>query len=83
MLAAGQAIERPSASSAFSEGQLVGDAFPGSMWKEIEPLCRSALAGETRSREVWTPGSEHCLMVDVGPLRSWPPRAASAAAVRR
>ncbi len=69
MLAAGQAIERQSASSAFREGQLIADAFPASVWGAIEPLCRSALAGETRSREVWTAERERCLMVDVGPLR--------------
>jgi diguanylate cyclase (GGDEF)-like protein/PAS domain S-box-containing protein len=35
----------------------------------LEPLFRSALEGETRSREVWTEEQCHCLMVDVGPLR--------------
>ena len=69
VLAAGKALERQSASSAFREGKLVGDAFPASVWSVMEPLCRSALAGETRSREVWTEGREHRLMIDVGPLR--------------
>ncbi len=68
VLAAGQPLERQSASSAFRDGQFIGDAFPAAVWKAIEPLCRSALAGETRSREVWTSEREHCLMVDVGPL---------------
>ena len=68
VLVAGQPLERQSTSSAFTEGRFVGDAFPGSVWNAIEPLCRSALAGETRSREVWTAEREHCLMVDVGPL---------------
>ena len=36
------------------------------LWSTIEPLLRSALAGETRSREIWTAGQRHCLMVDVG-----------------
>jgi diguanylate cyclase (GGDEF)-like protein/PAS domain S-box-containing protein len=68
VLAAGQAIERRSSASAFREGELVADAFPADMWSAIEPLCRSALAGETRSREVWTAERKRCLMVDVGPL---------------
>jgi diguanylate cyclase (GGDEF)-like protein/PAS domain S-box-containing protein len=69
VLAAGQALERKGDPSACQEGQFVGDAFPSSVWKLIEPLCRSALDGETRSREIWTAGQRHCLMVDVGPLR--------------
>ena len=67
--AAGQALERKGDPSIFREKQFVGDAFPTELWEPIEPLCRSALAGETRSREVWTAGQRHCLMVDVGPLR--------------
>src|SRR5580700_9575628 len=50
-------------------GAFVGDAFPESLWKLIEPLCRSALAGETRSREIWSAEDRRSLMVDVGPLR--------------
>lgn len=69
VLAAGQALERKGDPSTFKEGQFVGDAFPAELWELIEPLCRSALAGETRSREVWTAEQRHCLMVDVGPLR--------------
>jgi diguanylate cyclase (GGDEF)-like protein/PAS domain S-box-containing protein len=69
VLAAGQALERKGDPSACREGQFVGDAFPASVWRLIEPLCRSALAGETRSREIWTTEHRHCLMVDVGPLR--------------
>jgi len=69
VLAAGQALERKGDPSACQEGQFVGEAFPSSVWRLIEPLCRSALAGETRSREIWTAEDRHCLMVDVGPLR--------------
>jgi diguanylate cyclase (GGDEF)-like protein/PAS domain S-box-containing protein len=69
VLAAGQALERKADPAACREGQFVGDAFPASVWRLIEPLCRSALAGETRSREIWTTEHRHCLMVDVGPLR--------------
>ena len=69
VLAAGQALERKGDPSACKEGQFVGDAFPTSVWELIEPLCRSALDGETRSREIWTAEHRHCLMVDVGPLR--------------
>ncbi len=35
----------------------------------IEPLCRSALDGETRSREIWSADDSRTLMLDVGPLR--------------
>jgi diguanylate cyclase (GGDEF)-like protein/PAS domain S-box-containing protein len=75
VLAAGQALDRHGDTTAFREGQFVGDAFAANLWKLVEPLCRSALEGETRSREIWTPGREHCLMVDVGPLRLDTPRA--------
>jgi diguanylate cyclase (GGDEF)-like protein/PAS domain S-box-containing protein len=69
ILAAGQALTRSGNPPACREGQLIADAFPAEVWKPIEPLFRSALAGEIRSREVWTAGLRHCLMVDVGPLR--------------
>jgi diguanylate cyclase (GGDEF)-like protein/PAS domain S-box-containing protein len=51
------------------EGAFVGDAFPASLWQLIEPLCRSALVGETRSREIRGAEDGRSLMVDVGPLR--------------
>jgi diguanylate cyclase (GGDEF)-like protein/PAS domain S-box-containing protein len=69
VLAAGQALDRHGDPPAYREGQFLGDAFPMEMWQLIEPLCRSALAGETRSREIWTSERRHCLMVDMGPLR--------------
>jgi len=50
-------------------GARMGDAFPESLWKLIEPLCRSALEGETRSREIYSADDGRSLMVDVGPLR--------------
>jgi diguanylate cyclase (GGDEF)-like protein/PAS domain S-box-containing protein len=53
----------------FGEGAFVGDAFPESLWRLIEPLFRSALEGETRSREVYNGDDSRSLMVDVGPLR--------------
>jgi diguanylate cyclase (GGDEF)-like protein/PAS domain S-box-containing protein len=68
VLAAGQALARQGDPPAYRQGQLLGDAFPMDLWRKIEPLCRSALAGETRSREIWTAERGHCLMVDVGPL---------------
>ena len=51
------------------KGAFAGDAFPQSLWRLIEPLFRSALVGETRSREVWSADDSRSLMVDVGPLR--------------
>ncbi len=67
--AAGQALERlgePEASAGVARSR---DALPADLWRTIEPLLRSALEGETRTREIWTAGQRHCLMVDVGPLR--------------
>jgi diguanylate cyclase (GGDEF)-like protein/PAS domain S-box-containing protein len=69
VLTAGQALERLGNPRACREGEPVEGAFPADVWKVIEPLFRSALDGETRSREIWTAGQRHCLMVDVGPLR--------------
>jgi diguanylate cyclase (GGDEF)-like protein/PAS domain S-box-containing protein len=69
VLAAGHGLERLEDPSACAEGRLVEDALPADLWERIEPLCRSALQGETRSREIWTAERRHCLMVDVGPLR--------------
>jgi diguanylate cyclase (GGDEF)-like protein/PAS domain S-box-containing protein len=71
ILSAGHAPEQavtvdPSASGA---GAFVGDAFARSLWQLIEPLFRSALDGETRSREILSPEAHRSLMVDVGPLR--------------
>ncbi len=68
VLTAGHAVERVDAPHKALEGQLVQSIFPAEVWKPIEPLLRSALEGETRSREVWTE-QQHCLMIDVGPLR--------------
>jgi diguanylate cyclase (GGDEF)-like protein/PAS domain S-box-containing protein len=70
VLTAGHALERLARPQESLAGELMGDIFPAALWKPIEPLFRSALAGETRSREVWTPERRHCLMVDVGPLRA-------------
>jgi len=69
VLSAGQALGRGGRSpSSFREGQSLADAFPAEMWRQIEPLCRSALEGETRSRELWSTDGRRGLMVDVGPL---------------
>jgi diguanylate cyclase (GGDEF)-like protein/PAS domain S-box-containing protein len=71
ILSAGQAHEhRPAGDpAACRTGAFVADAFPASLWKLIEPLFRSALDGETRSREILSPEDSRSLMVDVGPLR--------------
>src|SRR5580700_1187246 len=63
------ALERLGNPLVCSEGEPVANTFPAAVWKLMEPLFRSALDGETRSREIWTPEQRHCLMVDVGPLR--------------
>lgn len=67
---AGHALERLGDPDSFSEGRLLVDALPAELWRAIAPLLRSALAGETRSREIWTAGQRHCVTVDVGPLRA-------------
>jgi diguanylate cyclase (GGDEF)-like protein/PAS domain S-box-containing protein len=69
VLTAGHALERVGNSRAWGEGEPLQGSFPAPLWKSLEPLFRSALEGETRSREIWTPEQRHCLMVDVGPLR--------------
>jgi diguanylate cyclase (GGDEF)-like protein/PAS domain S-box-containing protein len=69
VLTAGQALERLGSPHGYSEGEPLAGAFPADVWNAVEPLFRSALSGETRSREVWTAEDRHCLMVDVGPLR--------------
>jgi diguanylate cyclase (GGDEF)-like protein/PAS domain S-box-containing protein len=68
VLAVGQALARRGDPPAYRPRQFLKDAFPMDLWRQIEPLCRSALAGETRTREIWTTGRDHCLMIDVGPL---------------
>jgi diguanylate cyclase (GGDEF)-like protein/PAS domain S-box-containing protein len=80
VVAAGQALDRQHP-DAFEAGRLVPEALPDEVWKLAEPLFRSALQGETRSREIWTTEDRHCLMVDVGPMPSGgPPEAPGKAA---
>jgi PAS domain S-box-containing protein/diguanylate cyclase (GGDEF)-like protein len=66
--AAGRALERVEDPAACRAGQHASGAFPAELWSQVEPLFESALAGETRSREIWTSGQRHCLVLDVGPL---------------
>jgi diguanylate cyclase (GGDEF)-like protein/PAS domain S-box-containing protein len=66
---AGAVLERLGDPDSCREGRPLADALPADLWRTIEPLLRSALAGETRSREIWTGGGQRCVMVDVGPLR--------------
>ena len=65
---AGQALQRLGDPGACRQGRPLCDALPEHLWRRIEPLLRSALAGESRSRELWTAGQRHCLTVHVGPL---------------
>jgi diguanylate cyclase (GGDEF)-like protein/PAS domain S-box-containing protein len=67
--AAGQALERLGDPDRYREGEPLAGALPAEVWRTTEPLLRSALEGETRTREIWTAGQRHCVMVDVGPLR--------------
>jgi diguanylate cyclase (GGDEF)-like protein/PAS domain S-box-containing protein len=68
-LTAGQALARLG-EGAWREGQPLAGALPPEVWRQAEPLLRSALRGETRSREIWTAGQRHCLTLDAGPLRA-------------
>ena len=68
VVTAGQALSRLGEAGACHEGEPLSRAFPPAVWTRAEPLFRSALRGETRSREIWTAGQRHCLMIDVGPL---------------
>jgi diguanylate cyclase (GGDEF)-like protein/PAS domain S-box-containing protein len=77
VLTAGQALQRLEDTHVLQERQPVAGAFPAQLWSSIEPLFRSALDGETRSREIWTAEQRHCLMVDVGPLHLGEPGAAA------
>ncbi len=54
--------------SLYRVGQPVAEAFPAELWREIEPLCRSALEGDTRSRKIRSTDGVHSLTIDVGPL---------------
>jgi diguanylate cyclase (GGDEF)-like protein/PAS domain S-box-containing protein len=65
---AGQALERRGDPDSWGPGRALANAIPAELWRTIEPLLRSALAGETRSREVWLSAGQRCVMVDIGPL---------------
>lgn len=67
--AGGQALGRLGDPASCAAGSPLELVLPGDLWLTIEPLLLSALAGETRSREIWTAGQRHCVLVDVGPLR--------------
>jgi diguanylate cyclase (GGDEF)-like protein/PAS domain S-box-containing protein len=73
---AGQAVQRVGDHGSYREGRLLSDTLPEHLWCRIEPLLRSAVAGDTRTREIWTSGQEHCLTVDAGPLAVQRPSAA-------
>ncbi len=76
ILAAGHALGRREGSPIHHEGRPLAEVFPQEIWRQIEPLCRSALRGDTRSRRIRTADGRQ-LMIDVGPLS---PQATVAAA---
>jgi diguanylate cyclase (GGDEF)-like protein/PAS domain S-box-containing protein len=67
-LVAGHALHNGRDQSLYRVGMPVAHAFPPELWREIEPLCRSALQGDTRSRKIRATGSVHSITIDVGPL---------------
>ncbi|HLH15545.1 MAG TPA: PAS domain S-box protein [Solirubrobacteraceae bacterium] len=66
---AGPAQARVGGAEEGAGGRPLAEVFAEHAWRRIEPLARSALRGETRSREIWTSEHGHCLTVDVGPLQ--------------
>ena len=68
VVSAGQALTRPTALSPARVGEPVEQVFPEALWRMLEPLFRSALDGETRSREIATGGGDGRVAVDIGPL---------------
>jgi diguanylate cyclase (GGDEF)-like protein/PAS domain S-box-containing protein len=70
ILAAGHALGRREGSPIYREGRPLADAFPAELWQQIEPLCRSALQGDTRSRMIHTADGRQRLVIDIGPLAS-------------
>jgi diguanylate cyclase (GGDEF)-like protein/PAS domain S-box-containing protein len=68
ILAAGHALGREEGSPIYREGKALSGFFPPELWHQIEPLCRSALQGDTRSRRIQTADGRRQLMIDVGPL---------------
>jgi diguanylate cyclase (GGDEF)-like protein/PAS domain S-box-containing protein len=68
LVAAGHALGRRESSPAYREGEALAESFPPDLWLQIEPLCRSALRGETRSRRILGADGHPRLMLDVGPL---------------
>jgi diguanylate cyclase (GGDEF)-like protein/PAS domain S-box-containing protein len=75
---AGQALERLGDPERCNAGRPLAGVLPAELWHSIEPLLRSALMGETRTREIWMAGGRHCVLVDVGPLRQSGAAAAAA-----
>lgn len=66
----GQALERFGDPESWRPGRPLAGALPSELWRTLEPVLRSALEGEMRSRELWVGDREHCLTVDSGPLRA-------------
>jgi diguanylate cyclase (GGDEF)-like protein/PAS domain S-box-containing protein len=67
-LVAGHALADGQDPSVYREGGPIASAFPAGLWEEIEPLCRSALEGDTRSRRIRAADGAPRLTIDVGPL---------------
>jgi diguanylate cyclase (GGDEF)-like protein/PAS domain S-box-containing protein len=68
LVAAGRALGPRASSAAYREGHAFAESFAPDLWLQIEPLCRSALRGETRSRRILGADGRPRLALDVGPL---------------
>jgi diguanylate cyclase (GGDEF)-like protein/PAS domain S-box-containing protein len=69
VLAAGEALERHGFDRAKIEGRLASEVLGERRWETYEPLYRSALNGESRALELWSPDDTRCYQIEVGPLR--------------
>jgi diguanylate cyclase (GGDEF)-like protein/PAS domain S-box-containing protein len=69
VLAGGAALDHEGLTASEIEGMPAEEVLVGERWGTYEPLYRSALNGETRSLEVWSPDDTRCCAVEVGPLR--------------
>ena len=69
VLAGGHALEHEGLHAVELEGMPAEEVLLDERWETYEPLYRAALAGETRSLEVWSADDTRCYQVEVGPLR--------------
>jgi diguanylate cyclase (GGDEF)-like protein/PAS domain S-box-containing protein len=70
VIAGGHALDQEGLRPEDLEGRPAVEVLVGERWETYEPLYRSALNGQTRSLEIWSPDDARCYEVEVGPLRA-------------